>query len=197
MKALQPNRLAANFQGDTYQSADNFRSRATTAYDRLVARSRHPGLAKTRGLPLLRRREIELWQSTDYRWRELFEAADVMSEGATRDEPEGRVYYGSTSVLLPVKSQGGLLPDDELEQVTRLLGADPHARVRAVRIACLEAELRSGGPLGRVSAELAVRQDKRGARVDVEVEARVFERPGRRLRGAPGARRDKRRKSSS
>ena len=30
-----------------------------------------------------------------------FQAADVMSEGATRSEPDGATYYGSTSVLLP------------------------------------------------------------------------------------------------
>ena len=112
----------------------------------------------------MRRRDLELWQSADYRWRELFEAADVMSEGATRDEPGGRVYYGSTSVLLLVVSRGGLLPDAELAVVTRLLASDPHARLRAVRIACLEAQLQSGGPIGRVRAELVVRPDKRGAR---------------------------------
>lgn len=139
-----------------------------------MARSRHPGLAKTRSLSLVRRRELELWQSSDYRWRDLFESADVVSEGATREEPGGRVYYGSTSVLLPTVSRGGLLPDEDLPQVARLLGADPHARLRAVRIACLEAELRSGGRIGRVRAELVVRPDPRGARIDVEVEAPVF-----------------------
>ncbi len=164
-----------------------------------MRRSRHPGLAKTRGLPLVRQRRLDLWQSADYRWRELFEAADVMSEGATREEPGGRIYYGSTSVLLPVVSRGGLVPDEELAQVSRLLAADPHARVRAVRIACLEAELRSGGPMGRVRAELVVRPDPRGARIDVEVEAPVFERPRGRLRRAAAVRfrRDKRGGGSS
>ena len=111
-----------------------------------------------------------------------------MSEGATREEPDGRVYYGSTSVLLLVTSRGGLLPDEELEVVARLLASDPHARLRAVRIACLEAQLRSGGPIGRVRAELVVRPDKRGARIDVEVEAPVFEHPAGGLRRAPGGR---------
>ena len=158
-----------------------------------MRRSRHPGLKKTHGLPLVRRRQLELVQSTDYRWRDLFEAADVMSEGATRQEAGGRVYYGSTSVLLPVMSRGGLLPDDQLAEVSRLLASDPHARLRAVRIACLEAQLRSGGPIGRVRAELVVRPDPRGARIDVEVEAPVFERSRERLRRASRAetRRDK------
>jgi hypothetical protein len=135
---------------------------------------RGPELRKTRGLPLLRRRSLELWQSADYRWRELFESADVMSEGALRDELEGPVYYGSTSVLLLVESQGGCVPDAELDEIARALSADPHARVRAVRIACVEAQVRCAAPLGRVRAELFVRPSRRGIRVDVEVEARVL-----------------------
>ncbi|MBN1611024.1 MAG: hypothetical protein JW940_30615 [Polyangiaceae bacterium] len=136
-------------------------------------RRQGPGLAKTFGVPLLRSRKLELWQSSDYRWRQLFESADVMSEGATREEPDGPVYYGTTSVLLPTVSEGGSLPDAQLAEAVRLLRSDPHARVRAVRIACLEAQLRANGPLGRISAELFVRTDRRGVRVDVDVEAKV------------------------
>jgi hypothetical protein len=139
-----------------------------------------PGLAKTLGVPLLRSRKLELWQSSDYRWRQLFESADVMSEGATREEPDGPVYYGTTSVLLPTVSEGGALPDAQLAEAVQLLRSDPHARVRAVRIACLEAQLRASGPLGRISAELAVRTDRRGVRVDVDVEARVRVQPAAR-----------------
>ena len=111
-----------------------------------------PGPAKARALVIGARRTLELWQSTDYRLRELFEAADVMSEGATRSEPDGATYYGSTSVLLP--------------------------------------QVRSGAPIGRVRAELFVRRDARGIRVDVDVEARVFknsERPQRAPRNVAGA----------
>ncbi|MEO7033963.1 MAG: hypothetical protein ABI548_08775 [Polyangiaceae bacterium] len=141
-----------------------------------------PGPAKARALSLGKTRTLEFWQSADYRLRELFEAADVMSEGATRTEPDGATYYGSTSVLLPFASQGGSVPKDRAADITRLIASDPHARLRAIRIACLEAQVRSGAPIGRVRAELFVRQDKRGIRVDVEVEARVFknsERPAR------------------
>lgn len=122
---------------------------------------------------------MELWQSSDYRWRELFEAADVMSEGAPRKEPDGLHYYGSTSVLLPTESRGGSVPDELAERLARFVSHDPHARVRAVRIACLEAQLRSGGKLGRVYAELFVREDNRGVRIDVEVDAPVLEVSGR------------------
>lgn len=155
-----------------------------STYDSIVAGARgqnRPGLCKARTLPLVRKKSIELLQSVDYRWRELFEAADVMSEGATRKEPDGLVYYGSTSVLLPRASRGGLVPDAELDDVRRALAADPHARVRAVRIACLEAQLRSEGPLGRVRAELTVRADPRGIRIDIDVEARVYEESAGRL----------------
>jgi hypothetical protein len=134
-----------------------------------------PGLKKARGAPLLSRRTLELWQSNDYRLRELFECADVMSEGATRTEVDGATYYGSTSVLLPFASRGGAVPDELGAEISRLVAADPHARLRAIRIACLEAQVRSSGPLGRVRAELCVRHDERGVRVDVDVEARVFD----------------------
>ncbi|MDF3069478.1 MAG: hypothetical protein K0R38_5079 [Polyangiaceae bacterium] len=118
-------------------------------------------------------RKVELWQSSDYRWRELFEGADVMSEGATRDEPDGQTYYGSTSILLPFSSRGGLIPDDQGEQVVRLVARDPHARLRATRIARLEAQVRSAAPIGRVRAELGAALVPSGVQVSVEVEARV------------------------
>jgi hypothetical protein len=144
-------------------------------------RPRGPGPAKTGTFALGTSRQLELWQSADYRLRELFEAADVMSEGATRSEPDGATYYGSTSVLLPFVSNGGFVPNDRAADIMRLIASDPHARLRAIRIACLEAQVRSAAPMGRVRAELFVRTDTRGIRVDVEVEARVFknsERPG-------------------
>lgn len=139
----------------------------------MKARARGPGLKKTHALPLLSTRKVELWQSSDYRWRELFEGADVMSEGATRDEPDGKMYYGSTSILLPFSSRGGLVPDDQAEQVARLLARDPHARLRATRVARLEAQVRSAAPIGRVRAELGVKLVAHGIQVNVEVEARV------------------------
>jgi hypothetical protein len=140
-----------------------------------------PGPAKAGTLVLGASRTLELWQSADYRLRELFEAADVMSEGRTRAEPDGATYYGTTSVLLPFVSHGGFVPRERAADIARLVANDPHARLRAIRIACLEAQVRSGAPIGRVRAELFVRHDTRGIRVDVDVEARVFknsERPG-------------------
>jgi hypothetical protein len=108
-----------------------------------------------------------------------------MSEGAPRQETDGAMYYGMTSILLPLASAGGPIPDEHAPDIIRALTADPHARLRAVRIACLEAQLRAGGPIGRVRAELLVRSDARGVRIDVEVEARVF---ADGTRSAPGPR---------
>jgi hypothetical protein len=146
------------------------------------ATSPGPGLKKTLGEPLISRRQIAVLKSSDYRLRELFEHADVMSEGKTRDEPDGATYYGSTSVLLLYSSRGGSVPDEQAAELVALVKSDPHARVRAIRIACLEAQVRARGPIGRVRAELCVRRDRRGVCIDVEVEARVFE------QASPGAR---------
>jgi hypothetical protein len=144
------------------------------ASGRTGAKPKSPGLRKARGVPLVETRTLELYRSSDYRWRELFECADVMSEGATRQEPDGATHYGSTSVLLPFASKGGGVPDEVGPDIARVIASDPHARLRAVRIACLEAQVRSNGRIGRVRAELCVRSDAHGVRIDVDVEARVF-----------------------
>jgi hypothetical protein len=124
---------------------------------------------------LIRSRSVDLVQGSDHRWRELLDSADVMSEGAVRREPEGLTYYGSTSVLLPFSSKGGRIPDRDAERVARVLGSDPHVRLRAVRIACREACLRARASLGKVSAEAFVRTERRGIRLDIEVQAIVLE----------------------
>ena len=120
----------------------------------MAPRSGGPGLSKTRALGLLERRTLTLLRSSDYRWRELFERADVMSEGACREESDGTTYYGSTSVLLPFASKGGGVPDELGPEVAALIASDPHARVRAVRMACLEAQVRS--KVSRVRSDMAM-----------------------------------------
>jgi hypothetical protein len=132
-----------------------------------------PGIAKAGRHRLVASRKVTMWRSADYSWRELFEAADVMSEGRLRTERDGTSYYGTTSVLLPFVSAGGLVPDAFAKDVESLIAKDPHARVRAVRIACREAQVRSVHPVGRIQADVVVRRDPRGIRLDVEVEARV------------------------
>lgn len=137
-----------------------------------------PGLAKTRGLPLFTERTTRLWQSRDYLWRELFGVADIMSEGAVRSESEGPVYYGTTSIFLSgklLRSQSRPLSHDDGRSLDMLAltALDPHARVRAIRLARLEAELRAGAPLGRVRAELLVAEARGGLELRVEIEARL------------------------
>jgi hypothetical protein len=128
---------------------------------------------KIRSVPLWQRRSVELCTLPPGRWREIFDAADVVSEGAARAEGAGLVYYGTTSVLLRRRSAGGLLPDVDVERLAGLLVHDPHARLLALRIAHREAAARACGTLGPVNAELAIAACARGVAISVEVEARL------------------------
>jgi hypothetical protein len=132
---------------------------------------------------LVESRAVEVFRSADYRWQELLDTADVMSEGAIRNESDGASYYGTTSLLLPLASQGGAVPDELVAKLSQLVTHDPHARLRAIRIACREAKVRSVHPIGRIRAELVVRSDARGIRIDVDVEARVVATGGRAVGG--------------
>jgi hypothetical protein len=121
-------------------------------------------------------------RTSDARLREMFAAADVVSEGGVRDEAGGPTWYGSTSLILP-------LPDDlgeaDRELARAVVERDVHARLRAVRAAALEAKTRSPRPLGRISSEIRVELDGRGLRIDVDVQAPLIE---RRLGGARSGR---------
>jgi hypothetical protein len=113
-------------------------------------------------------RRTVLVRASDTRWRELFERADVISEGGIRVETQGRVWYGSTSLILP-------LDDIEPSYVASLAGRDVHVRLRAVRTAHREACLRAPGRLGRFVCEVRVAADTRGVRIDVDVQAPLIE----------------------
>ncbi len=153
----------------------NFTRSPLISYDPSVAPpSPRPGLAKTRELPLLQKQQRQFWQSNDLTWRDLLEKADVVSEGAIRNETDGPVYYGSTIILLFDSTHGGRFAPSERATLFALLSHDPHARVRVVRMACLEAQLRARRGIGSIRAEFAVRLDPRGLRVDVDVEAPVL-----------------------
>lgn len=136
-----------------------------------------PGLRKATTLPLLASRTLRLLQTSDYRIRPMFEEADVMSEGAVRPERQGRVYYGTTSIVLPLASCGGHVPDEQASIVFSVLRLSPHARVRAIRIACREAMVRAKGPLGTLRAELRFSHSARGLQIDVDVEAPALQEP--------------------
>ncbi len=128
-----------------------------------------PGLAKTRGLPLVRTRRMILVRAPDPRWRELFERADTISEGSVRDEAQGRVWYGSTSMILPTTEFDTTL-------LAAMAARDIHVRVRALRTAHQEACCRAPSRLGRLACEMRVQADRRGVRIDVDVQAPLIDR---------------------
>ncbi|HEX3345937.1 MAG TPA: hypothetical protein VHS09_15240 [Polyangiaceae bacterium] len=136
-----------------------------------------PGLAKSRGLPLVLARSGSFVRATDARWRELFDAADTVSEGSVRDEKTGRVWYGSTSLILSVPPGAGAGVDPAL--LATLVARDVHIRLRAVRIAHREACARAPCRLGRFTCEIRVEPDARGVRIDVDGQAPLIERRAR------------------
>jgi hypothetical protein len=145
---------------------------------------RGPGIAKAGRPPLVSQKTMRLVTSSDARWAELFEKADIVSEGAPRDVGSKRSYFGSTDIVLLA---GQERPRSGALDLASIAAYDPHVRLRAVRMARREAAQRAGGPLDRLHAEITVSRGSRGVTVHVEVEAYVF--PDRRAvpRAAVGA----------
>jgi hypothetical protein len=133
----------------------------------------HPGLTKIRKIPLVQSRRLEFYATLAGRWEEIIARADVVSEGRTQPEGDRLVYYGSTSVLLLRCSDGGELPDVDIDHLAALLRRDPHVRLHVLRIAHREATARAGGPLGTLRAEMDVGACARGVSLLVEVVARL------------------------
>jgi hypothetical protein len=134
-----------------------------------------PGLAKTRGLPLVVARRKLVVRTFETIWRDLFARADVVSEGSARDERSGRVWYGSTSLILPA-------PEADAKVLVALATRDVHFRLRALRTALREASLRAPSRLGRLTGEIRVEFRDGAVRIDVDVQAPLIEgrvRPGR------------------
>lgn len=107
-------------------------------------------------------------RATDARWRELFESADTVSEGALRSEAAGAVWYGSSSFVLSLRASD---TDETRAFLAEVAGRDVHVRLRALRAACREASLRAPGPLGSATCEMRVVAESRGLRIDVDVQA--------------------------
>jgi hypothetical protein len=128
-----------------------------------------PGIVKARGAPFIEEREPHLVRATDARWRELFERADLVTEGAPRAEVNGRFWYGSTSLIVPAEA-----PD--AARLAAVATRDLHVRLRALRLARREACLRAPGRLGRLACEIRVGLHPRGVRIDVDVQAPLIER---------------------
>jgi hypothetical protein len=132
---------------------------------------KRPGLAKTH-LALLAVARSPRVRATEGRWRALFDAADSVSEGSIRHEAGGDVWYGSTSLILPLS--GDATPA-EREFVAAVAARDLHVRVRALRLARREAASRAPGALGRTTCEIRVECVSRGVRIDVDVQAPLIE----------------------
>ena len=131
-----------------------------------------PGLAKTRGLPLVTARDARLVRANDPVWRELFDRADTVSEGSPRDEGAGaRSWFGSTSVILRMP----LLPVEKRVEALRVGEHDVHVRLRAVRVAHREARSRAPAPLGTATCEIRFVLDPEGVRIDVDLQAPLIE----------------------
>ncbi len=136
-----------------------------------------PGLVKIRSVPLVQRRVVELCTAHEGRFRDLLDAADVMSEGQVSIEDGALVYHGTTSVLLLRRSHGGLLPDPDpdpdldVDALAIVLRGDPHLRLRALRIAHREATARAGSPLGSARADLRVDAGALGVIISIEMSA--------------------------
>ena len=107
-------------------------------------------------------------RATDARWRDLFEKADVVSEGAARREASGDVWYGSSSFILAMRAGD---PESVRAFLVEIATHDVHVRLRAIRAACREASLRAPGPLGSAVCEMRVSTESRGLRIDVDVQA--------------------------
>lgn len=133
---------------------------------------RGPSLAKARAPALFERRGTFV-RTSEGRWRELFASADAISEGAVKEEGGGRVWYGSTSLILILPTG---TPEEDRALVRALAEKDVHVHVHALRCAHREAQSRAPGLLGRTVCELRFDDDPRGLRIDVDVQAPLIER---------------------
>ena len=135
-------------------------------------RKRGPGVAKARA-PALVERAGGFVRTSEGRWRELFESADVISEGAAKEESGQRVWYGTTSLILSLPTG---TPEDARRFYLAIAQKDVHVHVHALRCAHREAQSRAPGQLGRLVCEIDFRDDPRGLRIDVDVQAPLIER---------------------
>lgn len=113
-------------------------------------------------------------RTTDALWREAFDAADAVSEGAARTEARGQVWYGSTSLILHLDAK----TQEERAFLAEVAARDLHVRIRALRVAIREATVRAGVRLGRSQCEVRFAVDPGGVRIDVDVQAPFIERSG-------------------
>lgn len=124
---------------------------------------------------MVSRRSLELVAVREGWWSNLFEHADVVSEGAVQLEAVGPVYYGSTSLRCALDPADGFDAPERTSPLPQWLLANPHARVRLLRLAHREAASRAGGALDVLHAEMHVRLLHEGGHptlaIDLDVSA--------------------------
>jgi hypothetical protein len=133
---------------------------------------RGPSIVKARKPSLVsmdRRARLRIHEPV---WRDLFDRADAVSEGSCREEEGGRVWYGTTSLILPLP-----LPftHEERHFLAAVAARDLHVRLRAVRVAHREAQSRAPAPLDNATCEITVASDAKGVRIDVDIQAPLIE----------------------
>ena len=150
-----------------------------------IATVKGPGLAKVHGSPVILAREAVFVRTSRGRWKDLFARADILSEGCARDEVGAsgaahgtvgaagaarvtRMWYGTTSLILPADGADPAL-------LAAVAERDVHVRLHALRVARREACLRAPARLGRLACEIQVKLDKRGVRIDVDMQAPLIE----------------------
>jgi hypothetical protein len=129
------------------------------------------GLRKAKAPAAYVSRSVTHVRSEDARWRELFERADIVSEGKC----EHGSYRGTTNVLLPLMDLAS--SPEEQAFVSALAPQCMHVRLRALRIARREAQHRAGVSLEPSRCELRFSTtSKGGVKIEVDVEANLVKR---------------------
>jgi len=133
---------------------------------------RGPSLAKAPPPPLVSHAMHHV-RGSEGRWRDLFATADAISEGSVKHEVTGPTWYGSTSVILALPPG---TPEREKHFLAAFAACDVHVRLRALRLAQREAQVRAPGALGRGSCEIRVSGEAQGVRIDIDIQAPLIER---------------------
>jgi hypothetical protein len=133
-----------------------------------------PGLAKSKQARLVESRSFDWIRCTDYHWRDLFSKADVISEGAVRNDADGPTYYGATYIRFRFDSIEKTIKANERQQLAQMMRLDPHVRLRAMRLACIEARVRSNSEFSHVTTDIAVSEDEATVSICVDIEAKLI-----------------------
>jgi hypothetical protein len=128
-----------------------------------------PGLRKATRPRVFVTRSLLLAKLDEAVTRDWLDEADIVSEGGLHGDDR---WYGSTYITLaPATVRGGSTPIDlDARELVKLVRADPHLRLRMVRIARREACARALCTLDTLRAEISIEPCSRGISVTIDVE---------------------------